>query len=386
LLTGGVGVQLDLKLLRLVSPGVQVAFNAGEEPLLLQVNVPVTSAPPLTLLGKLSTGANVVTGFTVIGVVALLLGALSAAVVPVTVTEPLVGAVPLIVQTIEAPAAKLLTGGVGVQLDLKLLRFVSPALQVAFNAGEEPLLLQVNVPVTSAPPLTLLGKLSTGANVVTGFTVIGVVALLLGALSAAVVPVTVTEPFAGAVPEMLQTIEAPAAKLLTGGVGVQLDVKLLKLVSPAVQVAFSAGEEPLLLQVNVPVTSAPPLTLLGKFNTGAKVVTGFTVIGVLALLLGALSAAVVPVTVTEPFAGAVPLIVQFIEAPAAKLPTGGVGEQLYLTLLRLVVPTVQVAFTAGAEPVFVQVNVPDTAEPPLTDDGKFSPGVSVVTGSMGTLV
>ena len=217
-------------------------------------------------------------------------------------------------------------------------------------------------------------------------TLIGALTVLLVALVAPEVPVILIDPLVGAVPLILQIIEAPAAKLLTGGVGVQLDLKLLRLVLPGVQVAFSAGEEPLLLQVNVPVTVAPPLTLLGKFNTGANVVTGFTVIGVVALLLGALSAAVVPVTVTEPFAGAVPLIVQFIEAPAAKLPTGGVGEQLYLTLLRLVVPTVQVAFTAGAEPVFVQVNVPDTAEPPLTDDGKFSPGVSVVTGSMGTLV
>ena len=323
---------------------------------------------------------------TLIGALTVLLVALVAPEVPVILIDPLVGAVPLILQIIEAPAAKLLTGGVGVQLDLKLFRLVLPGVQVAFSAGEEPLLLQVNVPVTVAPPLTLLGKFNTGANVVTGFTVIGVVALLLGALSAAVVPVTVTEPLVGAVPLIVQTIEAPAAKLLTGGVGVQLDLKLLRLVSPALQVAFRAGNEPLLLQVNVPVTVAPPLTLLGNFNTGANVVTGFTVIGVVALLLGALSAAVVPVTVTEPFAGAVPLIVQFIEAPAAKLPTGGVGEQLYLTLLRLVVPTVQVAFTAGAEPVFVQVNVPDTAEPPLTDDGKFSPGVSVVTGSMGTLV
>jgi hypothetical protein len=84
-----------------------------------------------------------------------------------------------------------------------------------------------------------------------------VLVLPLGALVADDVPLIVIVPLVGAVPVMLQVIEAPTAKLLTGGVGEQLDVKLPRLVFVAVQLAFAATLAPVFVQTSVPVTGAP---------------------------------------------------------------------------------------------------------------------------------
>jgi hypothetical protein len=175
--------------------------------LLVQVTVPVTVLPALTLAGKPVTVATMsacgTTGIDLVSVLLLLTG--SAVVVPAVVVMlkgPLAGAVKVDVQLMLLPSARGLGTGLGVQV------WVAPAgkplrAQVGAAAALGPLLLQVPLTVTGCPAVALVGTVVTAAMSACGTTLVLACALLLAVLGSAVllpaVPVTVMAPLAGVV-------------------------------------------------------------------------------------------------------------------------------------------------------------------------------------------
>ena len=173
-------------------------------------------------------------------------------------------------------------------------------------------LSHANIPIKLAKKIMAHSdKVGMGATAISTATV-AVAVLLAGltSLSADVVTVTTVEPLAGAMKDTEQTIDAPAAKLACGLVGVQLTV------APAgkpvtAQVALSAATVVLVLvQVAVPVTVAPgsavelkPLMLACTSAVGTFTAT--VVVAVLLVESLSLFAEVVTVMTVDPLAGAV---------------------------------------------------------------------------------
>jgi hypothetical protein len=207
--------------------------------------------------------------------------------------------------------------------------------QVGLSAGLGPLLTQVSVPVTVDPAAGFDGKPDKVACIsATGDTCTVCCAMLLAPCGSivldAAVPSTVTLPVGGTVKLTVHTIDAPTAKLVTGGVGAQL-TKAPGGSPLTAQVALAATLGPALVQVTVPDTRLPATAFVGKPVTVACIsADGVTAIVLLSALFdGAGSWVLLPAVVvmlTTPDAGAVKVLVQVMTELGANGTTA--GEQL----------------------------------------------------------
>lgn len=116
-----------------------------------------------------------------------------------------------------------------------------------------------------------------------------------------------------------QVIDAPMARLLGIGLGIQLTVapggKAL-----GTQVGVCAGLGPLLVQISCPLTVLPAVALLGKpVNTACISANGATAIAWVLVLLPRLGSAVIEAAIAlivrAPVAGVVKLKLQVMLAP-----------------------------------------------------------------------
>jgi hypothetical protein len=369
----------------------QVGVAAVLGPALVQMPVTVTLSPALTLAGTLVWACMSAWASTVKVVLVLLLPGVGSAVAVVAlatmVTPPLAGAVKLTLQTMAAPRAKLATGLGGTQLT------VAPGgkpvtAQAALAAALGPLLVQVTVPVTVEPAGGLAGKPLMAACMSAWGTMGRVLVWALLALSgsAVLVPAVVVMlkgPLAGAVKVLVQVMLEVMSKGLGKTAGMQVWVAPLGRPLRA-QVGVAALLGPALVQVPLTVTLCPALTLAGTVVRACMSAWGTTPMDcwdwLLALKGSAVRLAAVPVTVTPPEGGIVKLMVQ----ASVAFKGSGLAPAGQVTVAPTGMPVgVQLAFTAGLGPLFLQVRVPLTVEPAGALAGK--PATTACMSAWGTM-
>jgi hypothetical protein len=391
----GSGVQLW------VAPGgkpesAQVGVVAPLTPLLVQVPLTVITSPALGVTaGKVVAACMSALGTTPKEVCTVLLRVFGSAVslpaLAVSVTSVVtltIGAVKLTVQTMFAPTARVGEPGSGTHTAVAPLGSESTA-QVGFAATLGPLLVQVKVPVTKVPAFTgPAGKpLKTACMSACGTMAMGLVLTLLPLCGSAValpaVVVMLKGPAPGAVKVLVQVMLEVMSKGLGKTAGMQVWVAPLGRPLRA-QVGVAALLGPALVQVPLTVTLCPALTLAGTVVTACMSAWGTTPMDcwdwLLALKGSAVRLAAVPVTVTPPEGGIVKLMVQARVA----LRGSGLAPAGQVTVAPAGMPAgVQVAFTAGLGPLFLQVRVPLTVEPAGALAGK--PATTACISACGTM-
>jgi hypothetical protein len=254
-----------------------VAVSAALGPLLVHVNVPVTIEPGTAVAGNdavavISALADTLTVlcaelFAVFGSVVVLPA------VTVTLTAPDVGAVKLAVHATELPLGSGDdVGTVGKQFTVAPLG--NPLTEhAAAPAALGPLLVHVNEPVTTAPGWAVVGNDDVAVMSALADTAVVELAELFAVFGSDVVlpavTVKLTAPDRGAVKLAVQAIELPLGR----GEDVGTDGKQFTLAPPGnpliEHVAATAALDPLLAQLNVPLTVPPAVAVDGKLNVAA---------------------------------------------------------------------------------------------------------------------